>query len=58
MKYILIGLAVASMSVAPFACRAEEAQENLPEECSQPNPDCRCSADSRTRKKWRVVDDG
>ena len=50
MKYILIGLAVASMSVAPFACRAEEAQENLPEECSQPNPDCRCSADSSTGK--------
>lgn len=50
MKYILIGLAVASMSVAPFACRAEEAQENLPEECSQPNPDCRCSAASVTGK--------
>lgn len=53
MKYILIGLAVASMSVVPFACRAEEAQENPPEECSQPNPDCGCSADSSTGKSAR-----
>ena len=53
MKYILIGLAVASMSVAPFACRAEEVQENPPEECSQPNPDCACSSDSSTGKSAR-----
>ena len=40
----------ASFQKAEATPTAEEAQENLPEECSQPNPDCRCSADSSTGK--------